>query len=213
MDGLLRRTHVKKMTISLLSVCLFFVGTVGLSAYLLFAKDRTVNPPIHGYTATLEVVDLNDPQKSCTDVTYSDLTTGYSRDDTDCAGKRRIYIFHGSSELTVLDPESKTYWKGKPATHLSVHARPKDSSHKRYQNVDGYLFELKQCASHRLFDDAVRCFDWSYLGSGVGFGHEYEPGKLFRVKRFSAGTPNASSFTVPGDYKEVPMPANASSSR
>ena len=207
------RMPVKKMTIFLLSVCSSFVGTVGVTSYLHFAKGRTVNPPIHGYTATLEVVDLNDPKKSCTDFADYDLTTGYSRDDTDCTGKRKIYIFHGAYELSVLDPESKTYWKGKPATRLSAHVRPKEDSHKRYQRVDGYLFELKRCAPHRLFDGEVRCFDWSYVGSGVGFGHENEPGKLFRVKRFSAGVPDASSFTVPADYQEVPMPANVSSSR
>ena len=202
--------HMKTRTLSLVGICSFCVGLAGLSAYFLFAKDRTVNPPIHGYTATLEVVDLNDPKKSCTDFAYSDFAAAYSRDDTDCTGKRRIYIFHGSSQLTVLDPESKTYWKGKPEAHRSVHVYLKDNSHKKYQKVDGYLFELKQCAPHRLFGE-VNCDEWSYAGSTVGFSHEHEPGKLFRVKRFSASAPDASSFTVPEDYKEVPVPANASS--
>jgi hypothetical protein len=203
---------VKKTTIFLLSVCSSFVGIAGLSAYLLFAKDRTVNPPIHGYTATLEIVDLNDPHKSCTQLVYSDFTTNYSRYDTDCNGKRLIYIFHSTYEIYRLDSSTKTYWKRKPMTRLSAHVLHQDGFAKRYQKVDGYLFELKQCASHRLFDD-VRCFDWSYVGSNVGFSHEHEPGKLFRVKRFSASAPDASSFTAPGDYKEVPVPANAASSR
>ena len=199
-------------TLSLVGICSFCVAVAAVSAYLLFAKNRTVNPPVNGYTATLEVVDLKAPQRSCTDFASSDFATAYSRDDTDCTGKRRIYIFHGSSQLTVLDPESKTYWKGRPETHLSMHVHLKDDSHKTYQKVDGYLFELKQCAPHRLFGE-VNCGEWSYAGSTVGFSHEREPGKLFRVKRFSATTPGASSFTVPGDYKEVPVPANASSSR
>jgi len=201
---------VKTRTLFLVGICSFCVGVAGLSAYLLFAKDRTVNPPINGYTAALEVVDLNDPNKSCTEFASSDFATTYSRYDIDCTGKRRIYIFHGSSQLTVLDPENKTCWKGKPEAHGSVHVHLKDDSHKKYQKVDGYLFELKQCAPHRIFGE-VNCGEWSYAGSTVGFSHEHEPGKLFRVKRFSASAPDASSFTVPEDYKEVPVPANASS--
>jgi hypothetical protein len=138
------------MTIFLLSVCASFVGTVGVSSYLLSANGRTVNPRIYGYAATLEVVDLNDPQKSCMELTYADFATGDSRDDTDCTGKRKIYLFHRASEITILDPSTKTYWKRKPVTHLSAHVLHLDGSAKRYQKVDGYLFELKQCASRRF---------------------------------------------------------------
>jgi len=193
--------------LSLVGLCSLCAGVAGFGAYLLFAKDRTVNPPIDGYTATLEVTDLKDPQKSCTDYASSDFATAYSRDDSDCEGKRQIYIFHGSSEITVLDPQTKTYWKGKPVAHLSVHSLNESGSHKGFEKVDGYLFELKQFVTRRASGEEVLNDQWLYAGSVVSFSHEHAAGRLFRVKRFSAEAPDASSFTVPGDYREVPMPA------
>lgn len=66
-------------------------------------------------------MDTNDPSKSCTDVASLNLKTSDSRDETDCTGKKEIVIFHGTSGITVLDPESKTYWKGsRTHTYLCV---------------------------------------------------------------------------------------------
>ena len=195
-----------KTTFLIVGLCFFCAGGTGLGIYLLKAKSRVVHQLVDGYSATIKVMDTNNPSKSCSEITYSNISTFDSRYDTDCTGKKEIVIFHGTSGITVLDPESKTYWKGKPHTHLSVSNFEKDW-HIGYKRVDGQLFELRRYVKKKPNGDSATFDHWIYAGTLISFAHEYEPGVLFSVQSFSVGIPPASLFTVPPDYREIPMPS------
>jgi len=199
-----------KTTLLIVGLCLFCAGGAGLGVYLLKAKSRVVHQQVDGYSATIEVVDTNNPLKSCTDVASLNIKTSDSRDETDCTGKKEIVIFHGTSGITVLDPESKTYWKGKPHTHLSVRNFEKDW-HIGYKRVDGQLFELRRYVKKMPNGDSALFDHWIYAGTLISFAHESKPGVLFSVQSFSVGIPPASLFAVPPDYREVPMPSTHAS--